>query len=431
MNDGDRKISDRGIILNKGYENSQRLSWIAEAEGATVKDFRGNSYIDTVLGCGTAILGHSPAVVIEAVSQQVKKGTNYGLPSVQAERYAVALKKVMPWNDHFVFCNSGSEATMRAIRIARAFTGKSKIGIFSGGWHGSHDMVLMEEAPGAEEANPRAQLLSSGTPGCLKEDVVYLPYNHPNAFALIKKYAEDLAMVLIEPVQGSNPRNDIGAFLMELRKVTRDTGVLLGFDEVITGARLGLGGGQQYFDVYGDLTMYGKVFGGGMPVGVVGGSADIMRSLCEGGKVGGPPLFMGGTFSGNPLTMAAGWAAFSYLQEQGEGAYGQLSRQGNHLRTSINQFCRERGIKAHMIGVESISRIIFSDKAVNSRHQRSRLEWSYGEQSAFFDYVKERGVLVGSNRILFLALAHTDDQVNTIIKVLSDALETFQERGVL
>jgi len=432
MNEGDRKISDWGIILNKGYENSQRLSWITEAEGATVKDYSGKSYIDTVLGCGTAILGHSPSVVIEAVSEQVKKGTNYGLPSIQAERYAVDLKKAMPWNDHFVFCNSGSEATMRAIRIARAFTGKSRIGIFSGGWHGSHDMVLMEETPGSEEANPRAQLLSSGTPGYLKEDVVYLPYNHSNAFSLIKKHAADLAMVLIEPVQGSNPRDDIGAFLMELRKVTRDTGVLLGFDEVITGARLGLGGGQEYFDVYGDLTMYGKVFGGGMPVGVIGGGADIMRTLLGRGVEGDlPPLFMGGTFSGNPLTMAAGWAAFSYLQEQGEAVYGKLRRQGSYLRTSINQFCRERGIKAHMMGVESISRIIFSDKAVNSRHQRSKLEWNYGEQSAFFDYVKERGVLVGSNRILFLALPHTDDQINTVIKVLSNALETFQGRGVL
>ena len=388
---------DVGVVLNKGYQLPQSHAQIAEARGSRITDVNGIEYIDTVLGCGTAILGHSPSVVVDALTEQLQRGTSYSLPSVHAAEYGALLKSVMPWNDHFVFCNSGSEATMRAIRIARAATGKPKIGIFSGGWHGSHDMVLMEEAPGSEEANPQVKLLSRGTPSNLMDEIVYLPYNHSNAFSLIEENASELALVLVEPIQGSNPRDDIGPFLMELRKVTREYDVLLGLDEVITGGRLGLGGGQEYFDVYADLATYGKILGGGLPIGIVGGSDKVMHVVSNKKAEGSlEPVFMGGTFSGNPLATVAGHATLSYLRNNTEEVYGKLRKQGEYLRASVNQFCKEHSIKASMIGAQSVSRIVFSDRPIKSRHQRSKYEWDYCEQSAFFEFVKERGVLIGS-----------------------------------
>ena len=160
---------DLELVLNNGYGSADQGERIVRAEGATIEQASGAQYIDTVLGCGTCILGHTPPVVVEALIEQLSGGMLYGLPSDAAQSYGLLLKELMPWNDHFVFCNSGSEATMRAIRIARAASGKQKIALFSGGWHGSHDMVLFGEAPGGEEALPTPKRLSRGTPEHLGE----------------------------------------------------------------------------------------------------------------------------------------------------------------------------------------------------------------------------------------------------------------------
>ena len=419
-----------GVILNKGYDPGTGGERIVRAVGSQIEQANGAKYIDTILGCGTCILGHCAAPVVEALSEQLTRGTVYCLPSDSADAYGELLTKLMPWNDHLVFCNSGSEATMRAIRIARAASGKKKIALFSGGWHGSHDLVLFEDNWDGEEGQPAARRLSRGSPEHLLDDVVYLPYNHPNAFSIIEENAADLALVLVEPVQGSNPRDDIKPFLAQLREVTRQCDVLLGFDEVITGGRLGLGGGQKHFDVYGDIATYGKVLGGGIPVGIVGGRHDVMKTVLvrePGGTV--DSLFLGGTFSGNPMAMVAGRAVLSHLADNEVELYGRLHRQGEHLRGEVNRFCEDRGIGARMMGVESVSRIVFTRQKIKSRHQRNRYEWNYGAQGAFFDFVKEQGVLVGGNRILFLSTAHTDAEVERIIEALTKALEYFAATG--
>ena len=410
-------------VLNEGYTGSNSSLRIKSALGANITDTDGNTYLDMAMAGGASILGHANPLVVDMVNRQMIDGSLYTVANPIAEDLAECLSRAILGCNQFIFSSTGSEATLRAIRLARAVTGKKKIAIFSGCWHGSHDQVLVEEdySRGSEDV-PAMMAKSSGILDEVLENIVFLPYNTDAAFDLIQVNKDNLAAVIIEPVQGSNPRDDIVGFLKDLRQVTTNTGVLLIFDEVITGFRLALGGGQERFGISSDIVTYGKSIGGGLPIGVMSAAPHILSQITEkelGKKL---PFFNGGTFSANPLTMAAGLAVVRYLIEHQEKTYSQLENKGEVVRANLNSFCQSNGLPAHVIGIGSIFRIIFTDKLVRSRRERDLNETSYANQREFYAKLLLAGVHVGSNGINFISMAHTDENLDEICSSYHKAL---------
>lgn len=396
------------------------------AYGPFIEDVGGDKYIDTALGAGTHILGHAHPIVVDAISRQVKEGTLFAVPNIHTYEVGALLFQALPHFHRFVFCNSGSEATMRAARIARAYTGKSKIAMFSGGWHGGQDLLLFDDDYVSDKLGPKKTFKTAGLPKELEEHVVLLPYNEDAAFDLIEENKDDLAMVIIEPSQGSNPRDDIKLFLERLRNITAQNNIVLGFDEIITGFRVALGGCQEYYGIEADIATYGKGFGGGLPIGMVAGKKEIMTAIKQNDE--GKTVFMGGTFSANPLVMYVAKTMLQYLIENRNTVYPFLNDNGKHLRDTINSFCIARNIPVRSIGIGSMSRILFTDKIVKSRRDRDAHEIDDVIQKVFYLYLLiEKGIHVNSNRIVYLSTEHKKEHVEKVAQSIIDSLQYFDE----
>jgi glutamate-1-semialdehyde 2,1-aminomutase len=328
---------------------------IWDADGHERLDFNGNY---TAL-----VLGHAPAAVVAAVRDLAERGLSFPAPSEHEIRLAEALIRRVPSCERVRFTNSGTEATMLAIRGARAFTGRAKIAKFEGSYHGTHDWVQVSVTPPLEGAGSRKRpkpVGGAGVPPAVLKHVVVLPWHDPEAAArLIDKHAADLACVICEPVQGAGGvLPPAPGMLQALREVTARHGIVLIFDEVIT-FRLGPGGAQGVFGVTPDMTTFGKIIGGGLAVGAFGGRADVMAVFDpRGGK---PKVSQGGTFNANPLTMAAGLATLSALTPE---AYAHLDRLGESLRKKVKALLRARGVKAHVTGVGSLFCLHWTPKRV-------------------------------------------------------------------
>jgi glutamate-1-semialdehyde aminotransferase len=405
-------------LLNEGYDEDKLH--LAKGYGCFVEDYRGNAYIDTTFGAGTHILGYGHPLLAKEASLQFKEGTLFTVPTKYTYDVVERLSKILPQFDRFVFCNSGSESTMRAVRIARAYTERKKVAIFSGGWHGGNDLFLFEDDPRSDEKRPKAVLKSDGSPEELLKSVVMLPYNCDEAIALIEEHKNDLAMVMIEPSQGSNPRDDVGPFLKQLRDVTQKHGIVLCFDEIISGFRVTLGGCQEHYGIIPDMATYGKTLGGGLPIGLIAGKKKIM-DVIKGSK----PVFMGGTFSANPLTMRTCRTLLQYLVDHKKNIYPYLNENGAKMRKAVNAFC-ENKIAVRMMGIGSMSRLIFTDYPIQSRRQRDQFEASQDIQGRFYLHLLlENAIHVSSNRIIFLSMAHQKRQVDQIIKGIQSSLKHF------
>lgn len=412
-----------GNLFNSGYEFKDALI-IESAQGPYMIDVSGNRYIDTGMGAGSMILGHAHPPVVEKITGQAPKGSIF----VQPSKYAYALKEKILENlpekyGGVVFCNSGSEATIRAIRLARAYSGKSTIALFSGGWHGSHDTVLAGDDHDTPENRPATKPLSTGIPKHLHDDVLMLPYNKPEAFDLIREEAHRLALVIIEPVQGSNPRSDIIPFLKGLSETCAENGVLLAFDEIITGYRLSLGGAVDCFGIAPDIITYGKILGGGLPVGAVVFNGEIASRVF--GETT-ESFFTGGTFSANPLTMVAGLEVLRCLKESD---YQYINGLAEKMRGACNDYFRKNTYPLQMIGCHSISRIIFTDKKIENRRARDRNELPPSSQALFRKLMILNGVLHPSNGIVFLSFAHGDEHVEKIVSSIKNAVDTMDNIG--
>jgi glutamate-1-semialdehyde 2,1-aminomutase len=332
---------------------------IKQAKDARVWDVDDNEYIDFMLGFSTMILGNTPVEVQEALIDAIPRGTHYG----QCHEHEYALAKLfcdmIPGVAKVTFCNSGTEATMYAVRLARAATGRSLIAKFEGGYHGMNDlMALSFGRPGPKNVDigpiedPVAVPESPGIPeGCWNGTIV-LPFNHPAAFEKIYRHANELACVIIEPVQGgagSIPADK--EFLAQLRKVTKEIGAFLIFDEVITGFRMAPGGAQEYFGIIPDVGTYGKVGGGGLPFGAIGGTSEAMHFMEYDIEPGS--ILMAGTFNGNPLVIAAGTAVLTRLKNDPQ-LYKRINSMGDRFRDELNSFASLEGYPAHATGIGSM-----------------------------------------------------------------------------
>ncbi len=423
-----RIAQDRSEILNSGLAANLEMPhaiFIERGEGPYVFDADGNRYIDTSVGFGLHMLGHRHPVIRDAIVERTDHGWMFGIHTVSQLKLAQLLQEASPCADRVVFCNTGSEATMYAIRAARGFSGREKIAIFDGCYHGAHDYGMWVADPGSDHDAPRAVPMGHGIPAALADLTLMLPYRNPAAFDLIRAHAQDLALVMVEGVQSSNPQREAGEFLQELAAVCREAGVLLALDEVITGFRVAYGGAQARFGVTPDLATYGKVVGGGLPVGAVTGRADVMDVF--NGLATERGIFSGGTFSGNPLTMAAGAAMVDHLRTHPE-IYEALEARGDRLASAINAHAHSRQLPVQMLNVGSMFQLYFQREAVHS--MRSVHKRHAAAEKAFYLHALNAGVLVPGTHRAFLCAAHGDAQIDTMIEVFNASLDAVAAEGL-
>ncbi|MGA1372283.1 MAG: aspartate aminotransferase family protein [Pseudomonadales bacterium] len=419
---------ERAEVLNSGLAANLEMPhpiFIERGAGPYVWDADGNRYIDTSVGFGLHMLGHRHPDIEAAIKARTELGWMFGIHTTSQMKLATLLHEASPCAERVVFCNSGTEATMYAIRAARGFTGRERIAIFDGAYHGAHDWGMWVADPGSPRDAPTKLPMGRGVPSALADLVLMLPYRNRGAFDLIRQNANSLAMVLVEGVQSSNPQPLAGEFLGELAEVCRSCGVLFGIDEVITGFRLAYGGAQARFGVTPDLATYGKVLGGGLPVGAIAGRADIMEVFTGLGARNG--IFSGGTFSGNPLTMEAGAAAVGHLQAHPE-IYVELENRGNRLARSINEYCQSRQLPVQMKNVGSMFHLFFQREPIDS--MRDVLAANTRAEKAFYLHALNRGVLVPGTQRAFLSAAHGDAEVDELIAVFTASLDDVQAEGL-
>lgn len=420
--------AERAEILNSGLAANLEMPhpiFIERGEGAWLFDADGNRYLDTSVGFGLHILGHRHPDIERAIKGRTERGWMFGIHTTAQMKLASLLHEASPCAERVVFCNTGTEATMYAIRAARGFTGRDKVAFFDGFYHGAHDYGMWATDPTSPRQTPRKVALGHGIPRVLEDLVMLLPYRDRAAFDLIRDHADELALVLVEGVQSSNPQGKAGEFLRELAQVCRDAGVLFGIDEVITGFRLAWGGAQERFGVVPDLATYGKVLGGGLPVGAVTGHADLMEVFT--GLNARRGIFSGGTFSGNPLTMEAGAAALTYLLEHPE-TYARLDAAGDRLAAAVNGFCEDRGIPAQMKHAGSMFHMFFQREPIES--MRDVCAGNEPAASAFYLHALNRGVLVPGTQRAFLSSAHGDAEIDSLIDTFKASLADVHAEGL-
>ena len=337
--------------------------YIERGEGCRIWDVDGAERIDMLGNYSSMILGHAHPKVVEAIRAQVARGTGFAAANPIEVKLATLLCERVPSVDAVRFCNSGTEATMFALRLARAFTGRSKIARIEGGYHGTHDYAEVSTHPAVDRAGPPdapiPQPDSIGTPEWVLENTVVLPFNNPDAAeAIIRREGKHLAALILEPIIGAGgviPATP--EFLERLRAVTRELGVLLVFDEVIS-LRVAPGGAQQMYGVTPDLTTMGKIIGGGLPVAAFGGRADVMEVLDPRRE---PNLAQGGTYNGNPLGMAAGLATMTELTPD---VYEELNRKGARVCEQLTEVFASHGVPVQVNGAGSLLALHFTDRPV-------------------------------------------------------------------
>ncbi len=400
--------------------------YIESAEAGRLTDVDGNVYIDLTAGFGPNVLGNRPEPVQKALAEQIERGWHFGIHNTRQAELAELICQAGPCAESVIFSNSGTEATMYAARLARAYTGKTKVALFDGSYHGVHDYALTKAAPNSPRSQPAAASLGNGVPKLIPDQtMLMLPYRDPATFELIRRHRDEIAVVQIEPVQSSNPRLDSGDFLGELIDVCRKNDVLVLFDEVITGFRIEYGGAQEYYGLEPDLVTYGKAIGGGLPVGAVAGRAEIMN--CFTGKDGAPFIFCGGTFSGNPLTMAAGTAAVTAMRDQKDTLYPYLHEQGSRFREAVNRYCAQEKIPAQVMSAGSLLHLFFQPGAIQGQrdivHQHREIE------AQFYLHLINHGVIIPGIHVAFFSGAHTTSEINQVIEAFKASFEALRDDG--
>lgn len=397
-------------------------------EGAFLIDVDGRRYIDMLMGFGVHLLGHCPEPVAAALREQLEKGWHFGLNnSLQAE-FAAKIATLGERQEKVLFCGSGSEATYYGCRVARAFTGRDRIAVFDGSYHGSHDYALIKVDPSSPRQRPAAKTLGKGVPEPIVRDtMLVLPYRDPAAFDLIRRHGRELAGVMVQPVQNNLPRLDMGEFLAGLREVCYEVGALLFFDEVVTGLRIGPRGAQGRFGVQPDITAYGKAIGGGLPVGALAGRAEIMDLFPKANHEGG--VFSSGTFNANPLTVAAGLATIGYVQANADAIYPALESEADRLAGRVNRFCREWEMPVRLLTAASMMFLAFQGD--EPRSSRDLLPVDKRILDDFFLHMLARGVLMPANRMVLLSTAHQPQHVDAVADAVSESLADLRMDGLI
>jgi len=384
--------------------------FIQKAKGARITDIDGNEFIDFVSSWGPMILGHADERVVKAIQTAAVNGTSYGAPTVAETELAELIKKMVPSMELVRMVNSGTEATMSALRLARGFTGRDLVIKFQGCYHGHADSFLIKAGSGALTLGyPDSPGVTKGT----AKDTIIAQYNDLSSVEeIFNQKGDEIAAVIVEPV----PAN-MGVFLPDpgflegLRDLTQKYGALLLFDEVISGFRLAKGGAQEHYGVMPDITTLGKIIGGGLPVGAYGGRKDIMSRLAPLG-----PVYQAGTLAGNPLAMSAGLATLKIIDDT-PGFYRELDRKGALLENGLRANLKEAGIPGLINRIGSLMTLFFTEeKKVNS--YQTAVKSDTERYARYFKLSLENGIYLAPSQFeaAFVSHAHTDNDIDIALQ---------------
>ena len=386
--------------------------------GSRVWDVDGNEYIDITMGFGAYLLGHSPPSIAEALREQLERGIEIGSQAPQAGEVARLFCEITG-HERAAFCSTGSEAVMTAIRVARAVTGRTRIALFEGAYHGNFDEVLVR--PGRAGA---ALPIAPGIPRSVVGEALVLPYGAPESLEILRAHAHELAAVLVEPVQSRRPELQPAEFLRDLRQLTASAGTALIMDEMVTGFRADLRGAQGWFGVEADLATYGKIVGGGLPIGVLTGKAAYLDALDGGhwrfGDDSGPEAnltYFAGTMVKHPLALAASLAILRHLREEGPQLQERLNARTARMARTVNDELERLGAPLRIVHFGSLFNFRFPPDA------------KYAE--LLFYHLRERGIFVWGGRNLFLTTAHTDADLERIARAIVESVAALQGVGFL
>ncbi|WP_411810120.1 amino acid adenylation domain-containing protein [Bacillus amyloliquefaciens] len=428
---GSKQYTDKTRFAHANNRNlsSFRSYWkeivypiIAErSDGSKMWDIDGNEYIDITMGFGVNLFGHHPSFITQVIDDSTRSSLPPLGPMSDVAGEVADRIRTCTGVERVAFYNSGTEAVMVALRLARAATGRKKVVAFSGSYHGTFDGVLgvASTKGGAASANPLA-------PGILQsfmDDLIILHYNNPDSLDVIRSLGDELAAVLVEPVQSRRPDLQPKAFLKELRAITQQSGTALIMDEIITGFRIGLGGAQEWFGIQADLVTYGKIIGGGQPLGIVAGKAEFMNAIDGGtwqyGDDSYPQdeakrTFVAGTFNTHPLTMRMSLAVLRHLQTEGEHLYEQLNQKTAYLVDQLNRCFEQSEVPIRMVRFGSLFRFVSSL-----------------DNDLFFYHLNPKGIYVWEGRNCFLSTAHTADDIENIIQAVKDTVKDLRRGGFI
>lgn len=419
-----KKLFEEALAIIPGGVNSPVRAFkavggnppfIKRAKGSKIYDVDGNEYIDYVLSWGPMILGHAHPKVTKALKKVIDNGTSYGAPTPLEIELARMIISAYPSIEKIRMVNSGTEATMSAIRVARGFTGRDKVVKFEGCYHGHADGLLVKAGSGATTFGVPD---SPGVPGSYARNTITLPFNDSMAFKnLIRKEWKTIACVIVEPVVGNIgcvlPRP---GFLETLRRETEKHGIVLIFDEVMTGFRVSYGGAQAYYGIRPDMTCLGKVIGGGLPVGAYGGKKEIMSMVAPEG-----PVYQAGTLSGNPLAMTAGIETLKILSRS--DSYERLEEKMSHLEEGLKDAAKKAGVKTRFYRAGTMFCTYFTDREVID--YRTAKGSDTERFSRFFRYMLDGGINIAPSQFEagFISLAHTERDIEKTIGVAYGAFK--------
>ncbi|MDY7022923.1 MAG: aminotransferase class III-fold pyridoxal phosphate-dependent enzyme, partial [Cyanobacteriota bacterium] len=388
------------------------------AKGSKLWDVDGNEYIDLTNGFGLNFFGWSPDFVAEAVKAQLDKGIEIGPQTPLAGKVAKLITEFTGM-ERVAFCNTGSEAVMAALRISRTVTARDQVVIFSGAYHGTFDEVLVHKGPNLKSLPAAPGLMNS-----MFENVLVLDYGEPESLEILRNRADDLAAIMVEPVQSRKPELQPREFLQQLRQLTEKSGTALIFDEVVTGFRLHPGGAQAYFDIKADIATYGKVIGGGLPIGVVAGKSTYMDALDGGfwqfGDDSIPEVgvtFFAGTFVRHPMAMAAAEAVLHKLKQEGPKLQQSLAEKVEKFATHLTQHFQRVGAPIKVAHFSSFFYVTYDSQE------------TYG--SLLFYLLRSKGVHIWEYRPCFFTLSHSDADIEHIIWAFKESVAQMQLAGLL
>ncbi|MBD3267592.1 amino acid adenylation domain-containing protein, partial [bacterium] len=391
----------------------------SRSQGPRFWDVDGNEYIDVAMGMGVHFLGHTPPAIKQEIERQLSEGMEIGTQCDLTGEIARLITE-LTGNERVTFCNTGSEAVMVCLRLARAVTQRTKIVIFENSYHGIFDGVL------AMNVNGQKVPIGLGTPQGMIEDVVVLKYGHPDSLQFIQDHANELAGVLVEPVQSRNPDLQPQNFLKKLRRLTQEVDIALIFDEMITGFRVHPGGAQHWFGVRADICAYGKIVGGGLPIGVVAGKSKYLDYIDGGyweyGDQSGPRsamIFFGGTFGRNPMTMASAHAALQELKRQGPQLQQAVSQRTRQFCNRLNHWLEQERVPMRVKSFASQWRLV-----PLAEEDRQPLE-----MELLFLQLMVKGIYTWERRICFFSAAHGEEEINYVLNSIKESIAELRQNG--
>ena len=398
---------------------------VKHGKGSKIYDVSGREYIDYVMASGPMVLGHAHPAVVAAVREQLEGGTTYFMVTEPVIELAEEICRAVPCAEQVRFTSTGSEATFFALRVARTARQRDKILKFEGGYHGSHDYSMMSSTPRSPKAFPAPVPDSSGIPHAIEADVLIAPYNDlATVEGIVATHADELAAVIIEPFQRLIPPQP--GFLQGLRAITRRHGILLVFDEVVTGFRLAYGGAQQYYGVVPDIACVGKIVGGGFPLAAVCASADLMQPFDPARDGKGEFIAQSGTLNGNPIAAVAGLATLAELRKP--GAYETLHGTGRRLMAGLAELAQKSGLPAQVVGEPVVFDILFTSEPVTDYRSLQKADGALAR--TFTTELIKRGVVKNTQK-MYMSLAHTDADVAKTLQACEDALKVLPRKKTL